>query len=224
MNAATTLTDEELLSEMLARGIFSEDWYDYYYTFDKPAFDASFLNLMTEINAVAPRGLRGDDLNAWRGTKSSRVGAAFEALAQVILGMCKVVSYERNVHTSISEIDFLIRKNSQANLFDVLKVSNPFLLGEAKCYSNNRFDGDWVAKLRTRMDQHNVDLAILFVRAERSALSGKLHTNFIVNTAQKKYIIPLGLNCLNRIGSGENFLKLLTEHYSILKTYKPVAV
>lgn len=225
-NALATFSNTDLIQEFLKRDLFSEDLCNYFYTFDSTIFETKYSILETELSSIAPAELTPKEKKQWEGERSRRVGKAFEELCGCLLKMTTIIDYHSDVSTEISEIDFLIHKTNElaANSFDVLKISNGFILGEAKCYAGNNFDGDWLAKVRARMDQHNTNLAILFVSVEKDKIRGKVVNNFTVNSAQSKYIIPIGRHCLNRIRNGENFLKLLSTQYNSLKAYGPIAV
>lgn len=220
------ISDNELIHAFIERKLFDEDFTNYFYTFDSATFEAKYLILEKELNSAPPTGLNPADLKAWKGARGTRVGKAFEDLCGSLLKMTSVLSYHSNIRTEISEIDFFIQKSDQikANLFDVFRISNGFILGEAKCYAGNKFDGDWLIKIRGRMDQHNINLAILFVSCEKEKLEGKTYKNFLINSAQNKFIIPIGKQCLTRLRKGENFIKLLSDQYDGLKSFNAIAV
>lgn len=219
-----SFSNAELIQEFLKRDLFSGDLMDYFYTFDSPEFEAKYAVLDAEINSTAPAGLSLKDKKSWVSNRGRRVGKAFEELCGSLLKMTTILNYHSDVSTEISEIDFLIEKSSPAaNSFDVFKISNGFILGEAKCYAGNKFDGDWLIKVRGRMDQHNINLALLFVSCQKDKFQGAPYKNFMVNSAQQKYIIPIGKNCLERLRNGENFIRLLSRQFDSLKSYSAIA-
>lgn len=223
-NPGAHLTDEEIITEMTSRNLFRDDWYDVYYDTNNQLIQQRLQELQAIDAEVPGPSLSGTPLKQWKGDRASRIGSKFEELAQAILDNCKVISYDTNVLTTISEIDFLISKEPQANLFDFLKFSTGPILGEAKCYSGNQFQGDWVVKLIGRMGQQNVNLALLFVALRRDKLQGKVKSNLDIHAAQNKIIIPIGYNVIDKLVSGENFLRILDRHFNLVKTYSPVPV
>lgn len=176
------------------------------------------LNFVRSLNAAAlakaslSRPTRKYTKKQIEGRQGNIVGKLLEQAVRVLLDGCKCFSHGGNVHTSTSEIDFLLKVNALASAVPALRKVHTHALGEAKCYASG-LKSEWVNELVGMMATHSADHSVLFLGAPPKKLRIDHRHLFHTQTLKGNYIIPFGVTQLQDVVAGKNFLQVLNEQY-----------
>lgn len=145
-----------------------------------------------------------------QGKQSRLKGLLLEKAVQILLDGCKVFTYQSNIRSTTSEIDFLIKVEPFARYFQPFNNGLSHILGEAKCYDSS-LKKEWVDELVGTLAAHNTNFGILFTGCPPRKVQREFRSAIALHSMRGQSIVPFGRAQLDKIKNGENFLKLLSQ-------------
>jgi hypothetical protein len=198
----------EILTEYANGGVDPNDeLYGYLCTTDMERF-RKWRTRLDRVRAITVKS------NSKKGKKAELIGRIYERLIRVLLDGCsKVFAHDGNVHSTTSEIDFLIRIQPTAVVIPMLREAGNHALGEAKCISTS-LKTEWISEFVGRLIEHNARLGLLFIASPPKKLQVSQRTAIAIHSATQRWVVPFGITQMNKINDGENFLRLLSDQYT----------
>ena len=144
-----------------------------------------------------------------KGRKSNLTGRIFERLVRCLFDGCHAMRALPNVHTTTSEIDFLVEVLPLGKVVPFVDSCGTHLMGEAKCVLKG-LKKEWVDELRGIMDTHGTRRGLLFTAVPPRKLMREPRVSIALHAAQDRLVIPFGLTQIAAVMDGENFLKILS--------------
>lgn len=147
-----------------------------------------------------------------RGRVGRLVGKAYEHLISGLLAGGQALTFQGNVRTTTSELDFLVRIEPLAIAIPFLKDAGTHLVGEAKCHTKAP-KSEWINEMRGILDTHGAKLGLLFVGCTPRHLASDIRVAVALHAQSQRVIVPIGMAQLNEVQAGANFLRVVARQY-----------
>lgn len=145
-----------------------------------------------------------------KGRKAHLTGKIFERLVRCLFDGCLAMKALPNLHSSTSEIDFLVQVLPLGKALPFVDSCGTHLMGEAKCVLKG-LKKEWIDELRGIMDTHGTSRGLLFTAVTPRKLSREPRVAIALHAAQGRLVVPFGLTQINDVLDGQNFLKVLSQ-------------
>lgn len=202
---------DDFINHLIANGVNLNDELYEYLSSTNIARLQEWIKRLEKVRSFKVSG-NSKSAKTRRAKQSQLIGKIFENLVRVILDGCTIMNHGANIRTTTSEIDFLIHFEPSSFMVPMFKDNGSHCIGEAKCIVGG-MKTEWINELAGIMNAHNASLSILFTAAPPKKLRSEHVTAIAIQSATGFRVVPFGITQLNKVVSGENFLKILNEQY-----------
>jgi hypothetical protein len=211
---APTLTADDLFRFMIQHDINDDKIFNILCaSLDK----SEYKRLLSRIDKVNSREKpAGKPRPSWEGKKNRIKGKLFEKLVGVVLSSVEPFTSWNNVHTSTSEIDWVVQIGPSGGVIPSLREWGTHFLCECK-FSNDHISIQWVTNLNTVLQTHGTQVGLLFCtrgvtnRGNGARVVRQIQMLSVMTPA--RFIVCLNSDDMHVCATGFNFLRLISQRY-----------
>lgn len=155
---------------------------------------------------------------AFTSKQSAKKGKLFEEISAQIMNGIRCFKVEKDVTTTVNQIDLLVRMEPFASLIPAFRTWGAHFVCECK-FHETRFSGDWIDQLITILVSHGASTGILITKKAASfkGRGGSITTKLQIFAVQNRRILLFSRDELRQCLKDKTTLKeIVKKHVNVL--------